>query len=88
MTHAGEGKIILTTEVKLRLNVKTLKLSAIEEDQNRSSGFSLPTPSKWRMYTGTSTSSHSGKLFILLGGDNHLVEVECDSQGVAIYQNK
>ena len=34
MTYAGEGKIILTTEIKLKLNGKILQLSAIKEDLN------------------------------------------------------
>ena len=42
------------------------------------------------MFTGTATSSHSGQISILLGGDNHLffpTEVERDPQGVALYQS-
>ena len=61
-----------------------------EEDLNNSSGFSFPVPPKWRSSTGTSTSSHSGHISILLGGDNHLffcTEVERNSQGVALYQS-
>ena len=46
MTYASEGKVILTTEIKLRINGKILKLSSIEEDLNNGSGFSFPTPSK------------------------------------------
>ena len=34
LTYAGEGKVIFTTEVKLRLNGKLLKLSTIEKDLN------------------------------------------------------
>ena len=59
MTYAGEGKIILTTEVKLKLHGKLLKLSATEEDLNNGSGFSFPIPPKWREFTGTLTLSHS-----------------------------
>ena len=90
MTYVREGKIILTMEVKLKLNGKMLKLSAIAEDLNNGSGFSFPTPSKWRKFTGTSTSSHLDQITSLLGGDNHLVfpsEVERDSQGVALTRN-
>ena len=43
-TYAGEGKIIITTEVKLKLHGKKLKLSAIEEDLINGFGFSFPTP--------------------------------------------
>ena len=90
MTYAGEGKVILTTEVKLKLHGKMLKFSAIGEDLNNSSGFFFPVPPKWRLFTGTSTSSHFGQISILLGGDNHLffpTEVEGDLQGVALYQS-
>ena len=73
LTYAGEGRVILTTKVKLRLNGYVLKLSAIEDDLNNGSGFYFPTPPKWRTYTGTSIMSHSGQISILLGGDNHLV---------------
>ena len=60
--YAGIGKIILTTEVKLKLNGKMLKLSAIEEDLNNGSGFAFPIPSNWRTFTGTQTSTHSGQI--------------------------
>ena len=91
MTYAGKGKVILTTEIKLRLNGKTLKLASIKEDINNGSGFSFPTPAKWTCFTKTSTSSHSGQISILLGRDNHLVfpsEVERDDHGVTLYQSK
>jgi len=42
MTYAGEDKIILTTEIKLKLHGRILKLSSfIEVDLNNSSGFSF-----------------------------------------------
>ena len=66
------------------------RLSAIEEDLNNGSGFFFPTPPKCRIFTGTSTLSYSGQIFILLGGDNHLfypTEVECNPQGVTLYQS-
>ena len=88
ITYAGEGKIILTTKIKLKLHSKMLKLSAMEEDFNNGSGFSFPVPPKWRSFTGTLTSSHYGQISILLGGDNHLFfpkEMERDPQGVALY---
>ena len=90
LTYAGEGKDILTTEVKLRLHGKTLKLFTIEEALNNDSGFSFSIPHKWRSFTGTSTSHHTGQISILLGGDNHLffpTEVVWDSQGMALYQS-
>ena len=75
----------------MKLNGKMLKLSAIEEDLNNGSGFSFPTPSKWKTFTGTLNSTYLGQISILLGGDNHLVfpsEIEHDAQEVALYQNK
>ena len=90
LSYAGEGRVILTTEIRIKLNGNLLKLSAIEEDLNNGSGFSFPVPPKGRSSTGTTTSSHSGHISILLGGDNHLffpTEIERDSQGVALYQS-
>ena len=68
MTYAGVGKIILSSEVRLKLHGKMLKLLTKEEDLNNGSGFSFPVPSKWRLLTGTSPLYH----FILLGEDNYL----------------
>ena len=91
ITYTGEGKTILTTEVKLWLPGATLTLSAIEENLNNESGFSVPVPSKCRSLVGSSTSQHSGQISILLGGDNNFYfpkEIEWDSQGLALYQSK
>ena len=90
LSYAGEGRVILTTEIKLKINGNLLKLSAIEEDLNNGSGFSFPVPQKWRSSTGIDISSHSGHISILLGGDNHLffpTEIERDSQGAALFQS-
>ncbi len=89
-TYAGEGKVVLTTAVKLRIHGKTLKLSTIEEDLNNGSAFSFSIPLKWRNFTKTSTSTHDGHVSILLGGDNHRffpTEVERDPVGMALYQS-
>ncbi len=89
-TYAGEGKVVLTTAVKLRIHGKTLKLSTIEEDLNNGSAFSFSIPLKWRNLTKTSTSNHDGHVSILLGGDNHRffpTEVERDPVGMALYQS-
>ena len=51
LTYAGKGKVVLTTEVKLRLQGKTLKLSTIKEDSNNVSGLFFSIPSKWRTLT-------------------------------------
>ena len=84
----GKARVILTNEVKLKLFGKTLKLTTIEDDLNNGSGFSLSVPHKWRSFTGTSTSQHTGQVEILLGGNNNLFfpsEIERDSQGMALY---
>ena len=65
LNYAGKGKAILTTtKVKLRLRGKTLRLSTIEEDLNNGSGFPLSIPHKWRSFTGTLTSQHTGQVSI------------------------
>ena len=90
LTYSGKARVILTTEVKLKLLGKTLRLAMIEDDLNNGSGFSLSIPHKWRSFTGTSTSQHTGQVEILLGGDNNLFfpsEIERDSQGMALYRS-
>ena len=90
LTYSGKARVILTTEVKLKLLGKTLRLAMIEDDLNNGSGFSLSVPHKWRSFTGTSTSQHTGQVEILLGGDNNLFfpsEIERDSQGMALYRS-
>ena len=91
LTYTREGKIILTNEIKWKLFGQILNLSAIEEDLNNGSGFSFPTPNKWRLYTGTSVTSNSGQISILLGGYNHKFfpsEEERDNDGVALFRSK
>ena len=81
LTYSGKARVILTTGVKLKLFGKTLKLTTIEDDLNNSSGFSLSVPHKWRSFTGSSTSQHTGQVEILLGSDNNLFfpsEIERD----------
>ena len=90
MTYAGKGKNIIITAVKLKIRNKTLKLSTIEDDLNHGSGFSFPVPHKWRSLTKTTTSQHTGRISILLGGDNHLffpTEIERNTRGMALYQS-
>ena len=67
MTYEEEGKIILTTEIKLKLHGKILKLLAIEEDLNNGSGFSVSVLPKWRSFTGTLTLHNTSQISILLG---------------------
>ena len=91
LTYAGEGKEILLTNIELNWYGHILKLSALEDDLNNSSEFTFPVPLKWRSFTRTSTLHHSGQISILLGDDNHQVfptELDCDAQGVALYQSK
>ena len=62
LTYSGKARVILTTEVKLKLFGKTLKLMTIEDDLNNSTGFSLSVPHKWRSFTGSATSQHTGQI--------------------------
>ena len=58
---------------------------------NNGSSFSFPTPRKWRPYICTSTTSHSGQISILLGGDYHKFfpsEEEHDDYEVALFRSK
>ena len=90
MTYKEEGKIILTTKIKLKLHGKILKLLAIEEDLNNGSGFSVSVLPKWRSFTGTLTLHNTSQISILLGGDNNLffpTEVECNPLGMVFYQS-
>ena len=85
MTYKEEGKIILTTKIKLKLHGKILKLLAIEEDLNNGSGFSVSV-----LFTGTLTLHNTSQISILLGGDNNLffpTEVECNPLGMVFYQS-
>ena len=87
LTFAGEGQVISATPVKLTLNGFQLKLLAIDADLNNGSGFSFPTPEKWIACTGSSTTSHSGRISILLGSDNPLAfpkEEERDEGGAVL----
>ena len=68
ITYAGEGKVVLTTVVKLRIQGKTLRLSTIEANLNNGSSFFFTIPPKWRAFTKSSTSNHDGQVSILLGG--------------------
>ena len=65
----------------------------IPVDTNLSSGseLSFPTPCRWKGHTGNDITSHSGKVSILLGGDNfiyHLATVASDKWGVTLLQSK
>ena len=90
LTYASEGKTISTTEVKITLNGFLLKLSTINVDLNKGSVYSFSTPAKWRACTGNLITSHSGKVSILLGSDNHLVfpkEEGPDDEGAALWRS-
>ena len=68
-----------------------MKLHTIEEDLKSGSAFSFLTPNRWRACIGERITSHSGKISILLGGDNRKVipvEVDRDLWGVALYRSK
>ena len=57
---------------------------------NSGSGYSFPTPYKWRVCTGLDVTSHTGKISFLLGGDSFInfpQEVERDQWGVELYRS-
>ena len=73
----------------MNLNGFQLKLLAFDADLNNSLAFSFPTPEKWRACTGNSTTSHSGKISILLGSDNPPAfpkEEEHDNWGAVLWR--
>ena len=89
LTYAGEGQVISTTSVKLNLNGFQLKLLSINADLNNRLAFSFPTPGKWRACTENSTTSHSGRVSILLGNDNPLAfpkKEERDDGGAVLWK--
>ena len=68
-----------------------LKLVVIDANLDSGSAYSFPTPPKWRAYTGHNVTSHSGRVSILLGGDNFLnflTEVEHDKWGAGLFKSK
>ena len=90
LTYTGEGQTISTTSVRLRFNGFWLKLLAIDAKLNNGSAYSFPIPEKWRACTGSSISSHSGRIFILLGSDNPLAfpkEEEFDDGGAVLWRS-
>ena len=70
LPFTGDGSKVLATEVALKLNRFKLQLYAIEDKLNNTSSFSIEMPNPWRVCTRHSQLSHSGKISILLGGDN------------------
>ena len=71
LAYNGTSEILPASKVKLFLGNQVLKLTAIDSNLDSGSTYSFPTPQKWRKYTRCSTTSHSGKVSILLGGDNY-----------------
>ena len=71
LAYNGTSEILPATEVKLFLGNPVLKLTAIDSNLDSGSNYSFPTPHKWRKYTKCNTTSHSGKVSILLRGDNY-----------------
>ena len=91
LAYNGTSEILPATEVKLFLANQVLKLTAIDSNLDSGSSYSFPTPHKWRKYTKCSTTSHSGKISILLGGDNydcHPCNVEKDKRGVYLLKSR
>ena len=91
LAYNGTSEILPATEVKLFLANQVLKLTAIDSNLDSGSSYSFPTPHKWRKYTKCNTTSHSGKISILLGGDNydcHPYNVEKNKGGVFLLKSR
>ena len=68
-----------------------LKFVVVDTNLDSGSTYSFPTPPKWRACTGQNVTSHTGRVSILLGGDNFLnfpTEVECDKWGAGLFKSK
>ena len=91
LDFTGQGQLYETTEVKLNIYNLVLKLVVIYTNLASGSTYSFPTPPKWRTCTGQNVTSHSGRVSILLGGDNFLnfpTEVEHDKWRAGLFKNK
>ena len=68
-----------------------MQLTAIDSNLNNGSAYSFPIPLKWRKHTKCNTTSHSGRVLILLGGDNfncHPLIIEEDKRGVTLLKSR
>ena len=91
LAYNGISELLPATEVKLNLGNRVIKLIAVYSNLNCGSAYSFPTPHKWRKYTKCNVTSHSGKVAILLGGDNyhcHSSHVKEDERGVILLRSK
>ena len=91
LAYNGTSEVLPATEVKLYLGNQVIQLTAIISNFNNGSAYSFPTPHKWRKYTKCSTTSHSGKVSILLGGDNFScfpLNIEEDKRGVTLLESR
>ena len=91
LPFTGEGSTVLATEVTLKLNRFKLQLYAIEDELNKSSAFSIIMLNRLGTCIGNSQLSHSGRIDILLGGDNfHAFPKEKDrnSSGTALFKSE
>ena len=71
LAYNGTGELLPATEVELKLGDKTIKVTAVDTNLNCGGAYSFPTPSKWRQQIGNAVTSRTGKVSILLGGENH-----------------
>ena len=90
LDFTGQCQLCNATEVKLNLYNLVLKLVVVDANLHSGSTYLFPTPYKWRAHTGHNVTSHSGRVFILLGGDNFLnfpSEVEVDKWGAGLFKS-
>ena len=71
LAYNGTGELLPATKVKLNLGDRIVKVITVDTNLNCGSAYSFPTPAKWRKHTGSDVTSHSGKVSILLCGDNY-----------------
>ena len=91
LDFTGQGQLFYATEVKLNIYNLVLKLVVIDTNLDSGSTYSFPTPPKWGACTGQNVTSHSGRVSILLGGDNFInfpTEVERDNRGATLFKSK
>ena len=91
LAYNGTSELLPATEVKLYLGNRVMQLTAIDFNLNNGSAYYFYTPHKQRNYTKFNTTSHSGRVSILLGGHNfscHPLIIKEDKRGVTLLKSR